>query len=106
MRKRRSGHIINVSSVAGVAGLKQCAAYGATKFAVEGLSLSVATEVEQFGIKITIVEPGPFRTDLLETRNVTWPSNVIKDYAAEGNLLIFCIVPISRLNRQQIPDQV
>lgn len=86
MRKQRSGHIINISSVAGVVGLKHCAAYGATKFAVEGLSLSVAAEVEQFGIKITVVAPGFFRTDLLDTRNVRWPSNVIEDYAAEGNI--------------------
>lgn len=85
MRKQRSGHIINISSVAGVVGLKHCAAYGATKFAVEGLSLSVATEVEQFGIKITVVEPGFFRTDLLDARNIRWASNVIEDYAAEGN---------------------
>src|SRR5580693_1098782 len=55
MRRQRSGHIINISSVAGVVGLKHCAAYAATKFAVEGLSLSVATEVEKFGIKITVV---------------------------------------------------
>jgi len=86
MRKQRSGHIINISSVAGVVGLEHCAAYGATKFAVEGLSLSVATEVEQFGIKITVVAPGFFRTDLLDARNVRWPSNVIEDYAAEGNI--------------------
>jgi NAD(P)-dependent dehydrogenase (short-subunit alcohol dehydrogenase family) len=86
MRKQRSGHIINISSVAGLVGLKHCAAYGATKFAVEGLSLSVATEVEQFGIKITVVAPGFFRTDLLDARNVRWPSNVIEDYAAEGNI--------------------
>ncbi|MEH2050113.1 SDR family oxidoreductase [Nostoc sp.] len=85
MRQQRSGHIINISSVAGVVGLKHCAAYAATKFAVEGLSLSVATEVEQFGIKITVVEPGFFRTNLLDARNTRWASNVIKDYAAEGS---------------------
>ncbi len=85
MRKQRSGHIINISSVAGVVGLKHCAAYGATKFAVEGLSLSVATEVEQFGIKITVVEPGFFRTDLLDARNVRYSTNTIDDYAAEGS---------------------
>lgn len=70
MRKQRSGHIINISSVARMVGLKHCAAYGTTKFAVEGLSLSVATEVEQFGIKITVVAPSFFRTDLLYARNV------------------------------------
>lgn len=85
MRKRRSGHIINISSVAGVVGLKHCAAYGATKFAVEGLSLSVATEVEQFGIKITVVEPGFFRTGLLDARNVRYANNTIEDYKAEGS---------------------
>ncbi|MGB7793352.1 MAG: SDR family NAD(P)-dependent oxidoreductase, partial [Terrimicrobiaceae bacterium] len=84
MRHQRSGHIINISSVAGVVGLKHCAAYAATKFAVEGLSLSVATEVEKFGIKITVVEPGFFRTDLLDAHNVRWVSKVIEDYAPEG----------------------
>jgi NAD(P)-dependent dehydrogenase (short-subunit alcohol dehydrogenase family) len=84
MRRQRSGHIINISSVAGVVGLKHCAAYAATKFAVEGLSLSVATEVEKFGIKITVVEPGFFRTGLLDVKNVRWVSKVIEDYAPEG----------------------
>jgi NAD(P)-dependent dehydrogenase (short-subunit alcohol dehydrogenase family) len=85
MRRQRSGHIVNISSVAGVVGLKHCAAYGASKFAVEGLSLSVATEVEQFGIKVTVVEPGFFRTDLLAPRNVRWAVDGIEDYAAEGS---------------------
>jgi NAD(P)-dependent dehydrogenase (short-subunit alcohol dehydrogenase family) len=84
MRKQRSGHMINISSVAGVVGQKHCAAYAATKFALEGLSLSVATEVEPFGIKITLVEPGFFRTNLLDARSVRWTTKVIEDYAAEG----------------------
>ncbi len=84
MRSQRSGHIINVSSVAGVVGLKHCGAYGASKFAVESLSLSVATEVEQFGIKITVVEPGFLRTDLLDSHNVRYTGSAIEDYAAEG----------------------
>ena len=82
MRKQRSGHIINMSSVAGVVGLKHCSAYGASKFAVEGLSLSVAEEVEKFGIKITVVEPGFFRTDLLAETNAKWAGTRIDDYAA------------------------
>jgi NAD(P)-dependent dehydrogenase (short-subunit alcohol dehydrogenase family) len=82
MRKQRSGHIINMSSVAGVVGLKHCSAYGAAKFAVEGLSLAVAEEVEKFGIKVTVVEPGFFRTDLLAASNVKWPSSRIDDYAS------------------------
>src|SRR5213594_4398296 len=84
MRRQRSGHIINISSVAGVVGPKHCAAYAATKFAVESLSLSVATEVEKFGIKVTVVEPGFFRTDLLDANNVRWVTKVIEDYAPEG----------------------
>jgi NAD(P)-dependent dehydrogenase (short-subunit alcohol dehydrogenase family) len=84
LRKQRSGHIINISSMAGVIGFKHCAAYAASKFAVEGLSLSVAPEVEPFGIKLTLVEPGFFRTHLLDERNVKWPSKVIEDYAADG----------------------
>jgi NAD(P)-dependent dehydrogenase (short-subunit alcohol dehydrogenase family) len=83
MRKQRSGHIINISSMAGVIGYKHCAAYAASKFAVEGLSLSVASEVERFGIKITLVEPGFIRTELLDQRNVKYPSKAIEDYATE-----------------------
>ena len=86
MRKQRSGYIFNISSVAGVVGLKHCGAYGAAKFALEGLSLAVANEVEQFGIKITVVEPGFFRTDLLDPQNIRWGKNTIEDYAAEGSV--------------------
>ena len=85
MRRQRSGHIFNISSVAGVVGFKHCGAYGAAKFALEGLSLAVANEVEQFGIKITVVEPGFFRTDLLAPQSVSWGKNTIADYAAEGS---------------------
>ena len=85
MRAQRSGRIFNISSVAGVVGQKHCSAYGASKFALEGLSLSVAEEVAQFGIHITVVEPGFFRTGLLEPSHVRWASNPVDDYAAEGS---------------------
>ncbi|HZZ34911.1 MAG TPA: SDR family NAD(P)-dependent oxidoreductase [Caulobacteraceae bacterium] len=85
MRKQRSGRILNISSVAGVVGLKHCSAYGASKFAVEGLSLSVAEEVAGFGIGITVVEPGFFRTGLLAPSNVRWASHPVDDYAADGS---------------------
>ena len=84
MRRQRSGHIINISSVAGVVGQKHCSAYGATKFAVEGLSLATAQEVGQFGIKVTVVEPGFFLTDLLAASNVRYADSTIADYAPEG----------------------
>jgi NAD(P)-dependent dehydrogenase (short-subunit alcohol dehydrogenase family) len=83
MRRQRSGHVINLSSLAGVIGFKHCAAYSATKFAVEGLSASVAAEVEQFGIRVSVIEPGFFRTDLLDSKNAQWASQAIEDYAGE-----------------------
>ena len=86
MRRQRSGHLINISSVAGVVGQRAVAAYGASKFAVEGLSLAVAQEVEPFGIKVTVVEPGFFRTGLLDPRSVEWSSGHIEDYGPAGNV--------------------
>lgn len=63
MRERRSGHILNISSMMGVIGAPGFTFYSATKFAVEGMTEALAGEVKSFGIKVTIVEPGPFRTD-------------------------------------------
>src|SRR5579871_3773620 len=85
LRKQRAGHIINISSTAGAAGFKHCTAYSASKFAVEGLTLSLAMEVEQFGIKFTLVEPGFFRTNLLAATHVHYAKSAIADYAHEGS---------------------
>lgn len=63
MRARNSGHIINISSVGGLVGAASSGFYNATKFAVEGLSEALAKEVEPLGIRVTAIEPGPFRTD-------------------------------------------
>lgn len=63
MRKNRKGHIVNFSSIGGLKAFTATGFYHATKFAVEGLSESLAQEVEPLGIKVLIVEPGPFRTD-------------------------------------------
>jgi NAD(P)-dependent dehydrogenase (short-subunit alcohol dehydrogenase family) len=63
MRKRRRGHIINMSSVAGLAPFPSLGYYCAAKFAVEGLSECLAMEVGPLGIKVTLVEPSGFRTD-------------------------------------------
>ncbi len=62
MRVQRSGHIFNISSIAGVSGSAGLGAYSASKFAVEGLSEALSREVAPMGIKVTIVEPGGFRT--------------------------------------------
>ena len=63
MRRRRRGSIVNVSSIGGLVGFPGVGYYNATKFAVEGLSESLAKEVAPLGIKVLLVEPGPFRTD-------------------------------------------
>jgi NADP-dependent 3-hydroxy acid dehydrogenase YdfG len=63
MRERRSGHIVNFSSIGGLRSFMATGYYHATKFAVEGLSESLSQEVAPLGIKVLLVEPGPFRTD-------------------------------------------
>jgi NAD(P)-dependent dehydrogenase (short-subunit alcohol dehydrogenase family) len=65
MRQRRSGHIVNMSSIGGLTAGPGWGIYAATKFAVEGLSEAMAQELAPLGIRVTIVEPGPFRTNFL-----------------------------------------
>ncbi|MFG3453854.1 oxidoreductase [Stutzerimonas stutzeri] len=81
MRKQRSGHIFNVSSVAGVVAMGGAALYCASKFAVEGFSESLAQELSQFGITVTLVEPGVFRTDFLDPSSAVFGANGLEDYA-------------------------
>jgi NAD(P)-dependent dehydrogenase (short-subunit alcohol dehydrogenase family) len=81
MRKQRSGHIITISSSAGLTGLEFVSAYAASKFGLEGWMESLAPEVAPFGIHITIVELGFFRTELLETASVSYGDQSIDDYA-------------------------
>jgi NAD(P)-dependent dehydrogenase (short-subunit alcohol dehydrogenase family) len=80
MRRQGSGHVFNLSSLAGVIGYGTGSAYAASKFAVEGFSLSVAQEVEKFGIKVTLVEPGFFRTDLLAPQSAVYGELAVEGY--------------------------
>ena len=81
MRKRRSGHIINIASICGLAAIPSLGHYSATKFAVEGLSEVLALEVEPLGIRVTLVEPSAFRTNWAgSSANETLVE--IADYAA------------------------
>ena len=80
MRARRQGHIVNLSSIGGMVSFMGTGYYHATKFAVEGLSGSLAQELEPLGIKVTVVEPGPFRTDFAG-RSIVATKNEIGDYA-------------------------
>lgn len=63
MRARRQGTIVNIASVGGIIGFPGSGYYAATKFAVEGLSEALASEVAPLGLRVLLVEPGPFRTD-------------------------------------------
>jgi NAD(P)-dependent dehydrogenase (short-subunit alcohol dehydrogenase family) len=80
MRARRSGHVVNISSMGGLIGFPGIGYYNATKFAVEGLSEALAREAAPLGIRVTIVEPGPFRTDWAG-RSLKTPKVAIADYA-------------------------
>jgi NAD(P)-dependent dehydrogenase (short-subunit alcohol dehydrogenase family) len=81
MRKQRSGHIITISSTAGIIGQAFCSAYAASKFGLEGWMESLRFEVEPFGIHTTIVEPGFFRTELLTKESTAYAELSIDDYA-------------------------
>ena len=80
MRARRSGHVINIGSVAGLAADAGTGHYCATKFAVEGISESMKVELVPLGIKVTVVEPGPFRTEF-NGASARGTQNPIADYA-------------------------
>lgn len=71
MRSRRTGTIINISSVAGQDAGPACALYASSKFALEGWTEALAKEVEEFSISVLIVEPGAFRTNFLGAMNVS-----------------------------------
>ena len=81
MRQRRSGCIVNLSSIAGIRSFPGLGYYNATKFAVEGLSEALWQEVEPLGIKVMIVEPSGFRTDWAG-RSANESAQQIADYAA------------------------
>lgn len=79
LRKRRGGRIVNLSSGAGIAGMAGSGYYNASKFAVEGLSEALNQEVAPFGLRVIIVEPGPFRTEFLG-RSITVAKHQMAEY--------------------------
>jgi NAD(P)-dependent dehydrogenase (short-subunit alcohol dehydrogenase family) len=83
MRRTKGGRIVNLSSGAGIIGIGGHGYYNATKFAVEGLSEALAEEVAPFGIRVIIVEPGPFRTEFLG-RSIAIAKRQLEDYPATG----------------------
>lgn len=82
MRERRTGQVITVTSTAGLIGQEFCAAYAASKFALEGWMESLRYDLQPYGIRTMAVEPGFFRTELLvEGASTIWPELHVEDYA-------------------------
>jgi NAD(P)-dependent dehydrogenase (short-subunit alcohol dehydrogenase family) len=88
MRRQRSGHVITISSSAGLTGFEFGTAYAASKFGVEGWMESLRPEVAPFGIHTTLVNPGYFRTELLTPQSTTYAETAIDDYAERRAVLI------------------
>ena len=82
LRAQGSGHIINISSIGGIAGFPGYGLYSASKFAVEGLSEALHAELEPLGVHVTIVEPGFFRTNFLSGNSLKRANRVIEAYAS------------------------
>lgn len=102
MRQRRSGHIINISSVAGYSAYAGFGVYSSTKFAVEGLSEALHLELAPLGIHVTVVEPGFFRTDVLDsTKSLIETVGRISDYAGTAGAMRDAVPSI---NHQQPGD--
>jgi NAD(P)-dependent dehydrogenase (short-subunit alcohol dehydrogenase family) len=81
MRRQRSGHVLNFSSVGGYTASAGFGVYGSTKFAVEGLTEALALELKPLGIRATVIEPGLFRTDFLDASSLLPSQRTIPDYA-------------------------
>lgn len=80
MRAKRSGRILNISSIGGYRGAAGFGVYASTKFAVEGLSEALHAELAPLGIHVTVVEPGYFRTDFLDASSLLVSPHKIEDY--------------------------
>ena len=80
MRRQRSGHIINISSIGGYQAYMGWGVYGSTKFAVEGITEALQQEVAPLGIHATVVEPGFFRTDFLDEQSLVKTALQLPDY--------------------------
>jgi NAD(P)-dependent dehydrogenase (short-subunit alcohol dehydrogenase family) len=97
MRAQRFGRVLNLSSVAGFSGFAMAGLYCASKFAVEGFSLSLAQEVLEFGIHVTLVAPGFIRTDFLDPSSYRLPDASIPDYAVLDAALRGAYLPMNHL---------
>lgn len=85
MREQRSGHVFTVSSIAGFVAFPRSSIYSASKFAVEGWMEGLAQELKRLDIAATLIEPGFFRTDFLDSSSVTYGAYDISDYAEQAS---------------------
>ena len=101
LRAQRSGHIINITSIAGRAPNPGSGVYAATKAALEGLSHSLAQEVGPLGIKVTAVAPGAFRTDFLSAHSIRKSHSWSDDYTGSAGKVIEYL---NTMDGQQLGD--
>jgi NAD(P)-dependent dehydrogenase (short-subunit alcohol dehydrogenase family) len=101
-RAQRSGRIINISAAAAIANYAGFSIYGGAKYALEGISEALAAEVKPLGIKVSLVQPGPFRTDFI-SRSMERTDSAIGDYAGTvGKFAAF----LQKMEGQQPGDPV
>ena len=87
MRRQRSGHVLNISSIGGYAASAGWGVYCSTKFAVEGITEALALELKPLGVHATVIEPGFFRTDFLDAQSLSVSPSHIDDYAGTAGAM-------------------
>ena len=105
MRERRSGHVINISSLGGVRSGPGFGVYCSTKFAVEALSEALHGELAPLGVHVTVVEPGYFRTEFLDSASLSVSPRLLADYAATAGQVREAAVRIN-LNQPGDPKRL
>lgn len=105
MRARRSGRILNISSIGGYRGAPGFGVYCSTKFAVEGLSEAMHAELAPLGIQVTAIEPGYFRTDFLDAASLAVSAGRIDDYSGSAGAVRARAVTLNRA-QQGDPDRL
>jgi NAD(P)-dependent dehydrogenase (short-subunit alcohol dehydrogenase family) len=101
MRRQRSGHVFNMSSNGGFKGVLGASMYSSSKFAIEGFSEALALEIAPLGITLTLVEPGAFRTEFLDSRVLKLGTRALADY---DDLRARTLAVFEARNHQQVGD--
>lgn len=91
MKKAKAGHIINISSIAGITGIANMAAYNATKFAVKGMSESLFKELRPFDIKVTCILPGSIQTNFFDQFEEFTPNQKALEASEVADSILYCL---------------